>query len=29
LFVASALSNLGIGALAYRWLGSQIRASQR
>jgi putative MATE family efflux protein len=29
LFGASALSNLGIGALAYRWLGSQIRASQR
>jgi putative MATE family efflux protein len=29
LFGASALSNLGIGALAYRWLGSQIRALQR
>jgi Na+-driven multidrug efflux pump len=29
LFGASALSNLGIGALAYRWLGSQIGASQR
>jgi len=29
LFGASALSNLGIGALAYCWLGSQICASQR
>ena len=29
LFGASALSNLGIGALAYRWLGSQICASRR
>jgi putative MATE family efflux protein len=29
LFGASALSNLGIGALAYHWLGSQICASQR
>jgi putative MATE family efflux protein len=29
LFGASALSNLGIGALAYYWLGSQIRKSQR
>ena len=29
LFGASALSNLGIGALAYRWLGSQIGALQR
>ena len=29
LFGASALSNLGIGALAYRWLGSQLCASQR
>ena len=28
LFGASALSNLGIGALAYRWLGSQICVSQ-
>ena len=28
LFGASALSNLGIGALAYRWLGSQICASR-
>jgi putative MATE family efflux protein len=27
LFAATALSNLGIGALAYRWLGSQIGAS--
>jgi putative MATE family efflux protein len=27
LFGATALSNLGIGALAYRWLGSQICAS--
>ena len=29
LFGASALSNLGIGALAYYWLGSQIDASLR
>jgi len=29
LFGASAISNLGIGALAYYWLGSQIRASLR
>jgi len=29
LFVASALSNLGIGALAYRWIGRQISAAQR
>jgi len=29
LFGASALSNLGIGALAYRWLGSQLCKSQR
>jgi len=29
LFGASTLSNLGIGAFAYRWLGSQIRALQR
>jgi putative MATE family efflux protein len=29
LFGASALSNLGIGALAYHWLGSQICASLR
>jgi len=29
LFGASALSNLGIGALAYCWLGSQIGASRR
>jgi putative MATE family efflux protein len=29
IFGASALSNLGIGALAYRWLGSQICKSQR
>lgn len=29
LFGASALSNLGIGALAYRWLGSQLCASRR
>jgi putative MATE family efflux protein len=29
LFGASALSNLGIGALAYYWLGSQICASMR
>jgi Na+-driven multidrug efflux pump len=29
LFGASALSNLGIGALAYNWLGSQIRSVQR
>jgi len=29
LFGASALSNLGIGALAYYWLGSQIGASLR
>jgi len=29
LFGASALSNLGIGALAYYWLGSQIGASPR
>jgi len=28
LFGASALSNLGIGALAYRWLGSRICAPQ-
>jgi hypothetical protein len=29
LFGASAISNLAIGALAYRWLGSQLCASQR
>jgi putative MATE family efflux protein len=29
LFGASALSNLGIGAIAYHWLGSQICASMR
>jgi putative MATE family efflux protein len=29
LFGASALSNLGIGALAYRWIGRQICAAQR
>jgi putative MATE family efflux protein len=29
LFGASALSNLGMGALAYRWIGSQICRSQR
>ncbi len=29
LFAASALSNLGIGALAYRWLGSQIGSPRR
>ena len=29
LFGASALSNLGIGALAYHWLGRQISKSQR
>jgi putative MATE family efflux protein len=29
LFGATALSNLGMGALAYRWLGSQICRSQR
>jgi Na+-driven multidrug efflux pump len=29
LFGASALSTVGIGALAYRWLGSQICASRR
>ncbi len=28
LFGASALSNLGVGAIAYRWLGSQICASK-
>jgi hypothetical protein len=28
LFGASALSNVGVGAIAYRWLGSQICASK-